>query len=513
MNNSTSLSFIEHSIDGYVTAALRLYEEGCKSFLFMPVSPMALTVAKGIRAQLGRSVKLCSRETAMAVNSGIFDARDAHENSDATLLIENNEDALSELLMQYLNNPSRIIAPITAHYFKNRGLFITTIPKSGTHMIMPLLSHFGFQPGGDYTGTVKPGYWHYLTDKVGPHCEFREFYTYLRFQPNGGILHPLFWSPVIFLYRHPLDLAVSACHYITKPEANPWAHYYRTLSKSELLKDVLCGGVINTSIRIQVMLFTYWLKLPNVIPISYEEIVGSKGGGSDEEQIKTIWSLQLKLHVQGNPYELAKKVYDTGTRTFRKGKIYDYLSYFEEEGLMYAETQPNDYLDIYGYSIVPKPGRLMPKYVDKFRSKALSFPPCVPDWLFSPVTVETYGCYNIIRCGNGYYGVPHSLGEVDIIKAMQEQPEKLKKGPTVEDVRTAINKEAECQSAMYPQLIESISTYNIVKIGKMYYGVPQSLGEIDFSKDLQAYAKQIFTNESLVEVKRRIMKRHVEHVS
>ena len=47
--------------------------------------------------------------------------------------------------------------------------------------------------------------------------------------------------------------------------------------------------------------FVPWLEFSNVIPVSFEELVGARGGGDDATQRRLIWSLQLKLHVPGSP--------------------------------------------------------------------------------------------------------------------------------------------------------------------------------------------------------------------
>lgn len=508
MLKEASLSFLEHSIDSYLSTIEHLYAHNQRSFLIRPCSPETKAIIESARARLGTSIQFFRDGQDISDSDwGNLPTCDSLANVDAIFLMESRGNALSTLLMSYLDNPGRIIASISDYYFKNRGLFITTIPKSGTHLLLTLLSLFGYEPGGEYIDQVIPGRWYYLANTLGPHCTLREFYTHLRFQPKGGIFHPFFWTPAIFLYRHPLDLAVSESHYMIKPENSVWAHYYRGFSKSEVLTNLLGKKGGSLDIHEYMMVYSLWLRLYNVIPISYEEIVGPEGSGSSEEQLKTIWSLQLKLHIPMKPIDYSEKIYNEKSRTFRRGKIHSYLSEFEKNHFSYVKKLPNDFLEIFGYSLDPAPNDIIPKRVAEFRSRPLIIPEELNDMLFSPEMIQGYFYYNIIHMGKNYYGIPQNLGEIDIKKSMVEYPDRIITGGTIEEVKNKINQELEKPENIYPQLLESYSSYNIILWGKKYYGVPQALGEIDIKKDFRHFEKEILVRDSGKEVKDSIIKK------
>src|SRR5437773_7867698 len=125
------------------------------------------------------------------------------------------------------------------------------------------------------------------------------------------------------MYRNPLDIAVSEMHSYSRPERSALAHFFRSFSRDDLLLKMiedrsLAGG---KTIRDSISSYIPWLSIPNVVPLSFEELIGAKGDGCPNEQIKTIWSLQLKLHIPGRPEHYGALAFNEDSRTFYEGRI------------------------------------------------------------------------------------------------------------------------------------------------------------------------------------------------
>lgn len=58
----------------------------------------------------------------------------------------------------------------------------------------------------------------------------------------------------------------------------------------------------------------------NVLVVKYENLVGVNGGGSDEEQIATVQNILDHTNLNTDASEVAKKLYDTTSFSFNKGK-------------------------------------------------------------------------------------------------------------------------------------------------------------------------------------------------
>ena len=138
------------------------------------------------------------------------------------------------------------------------------------------------------------------------HTPAVRFFQDLANCPRSGADHPFFTHPALFIYRNPMDVVVSETFYLLRKEKTPLAHYYATFADAERCLSLIGDDALLGSIRERVRTYVAWSRLPNVVPISFEELIGGRGGGSDEAQQRTIWSLQLKLHVPGSPSEYAR---------------------------------------------------------------------------------------------------------------------------------------------------------------------------------------------------------------
>jgi hypothetical protein len=128
---------------------------------------------------------------------------------DAVFLLEPCASALSAALMDFVNFPASIVAPITEHFFRRRALFMISVPKSGTHMLFELLGAFNLTYAGPARGPLSPQHFYFLSSE-NSHTLATEFFGQLADLPQGGAEHPFFVTPTLFMYRNPLDVCAAA---------------------------------------------------------------------------------------------------------------------------------------------------------------------------------------------------------------------------------------------------------------------------------------------------------------
>src|SRR3990172_9957842 len=102
------------------------------------------------------------------------------------------------------------------------------------------------------------------------------------------------------MYRNPLDILVSEATCLGGSGNGVASHYFQTLDDSTRIGELIYSPLLG-EFHERMGTFVPWLSFPNVIPVCFEELVGPKGGGSLDAQLRAIWSLQLKLHIPGVP--------------------------------------------------------------------------------------------------------------------------------------------------------------------------------------------------------------------
>jgi hypothetical protein len=277
-----------------------------------------------------------------------------------------------------------IYALRSGYFFKNRPVFFVSIAKSGTHMMLRLLSLFGFNTSPlapqfvrlselvtyyeDHFGrerVMEPGRIHAISPS-GFHSNLRHVIEPLA--ELGISDNQIFTHPVVFLYRHPLDILVSEAWHLRLVEKGPVSSCIDLMeSTSGICHDLLSGRLGLTPFAQRLEGYLGWLRFMNAIPICYEELVGELGGGDRRLQAAAIWSLQLKLQVPGRTEDFCNNIFDTGSRTFRRGRV---GSHIDELGSVrnLIDLQPDisRLLDEFGYS----PGQTAPsRHSVRFRTR------------------------------------------------------------------------------------------------------------------------------------------------
>ncbi len=145
------------------------------------------------------------------------------------------------------------------------------------------------------------------------------------------------------IYRDPRAVLVSWAKYVVEEE-NSWYTFHDFFKAMDLRKRIrflIQGGDINgiyySSFREVIERSGGWINSDNVVVVKFEDLVGSKGGGSDEIQREAISKIlkHVGKELQGNELDKVQTNLFGGTHTFRGGQIDGWIRDFDEkENLM-----------------------------------------------------------------------------------------------------------------------------------------------------------------------------------
>ena len=329
-------------------------------------------------------------------------------------IISNNNFFVDEALQYFIDEEDlTIIAPKINPNSLSKPLFIITIPKSGTHLLIGLLENMGyyFDPHSNdpHRFVLKNNTYSFL-EYTNSHTLAKDFFIdSVRKGYHGNRLHPFKSSISLFMYRHPLDILSSESNYYGKKGKTIFYDYFKNKTNNMVLTDLISESGILGSIRERINNYKYWLDFSNVIPISFEELIGSKGGGSDKLRNKLIWSLQLKLKIPGSPENYGKNIFNEKSPTFNQGLIGRWYS-FPKNILNKIKKINTDYLTNFGYSL-NKNSKYSTK-INSFRNKKINTQELIHN--DEPVLIKSKSRFNIVFFQNQFHAIHQSLKNVDL---------------------------------------------------------------------------------------------------
>jgi hypothetical protein len=340
----------------YAGAVSLLYAKGARNFLLRPHNQ---DLADRLIAHFGASLNLYQQ---VADDVPI----------DAVVIPPLDAAALDAELLSYLDRPVALVGPRTELHLSRRSLFVLTVPKAGTHLLFHLLHEFGLTPGLRYVDRLEPATYYFLVHDHS-HIPAAEFFEHLTNQPRGGADHPFFHTPALFIYRNPLDVLVSEVFYYVKRDKSALAYYYEDMTPEERCLELIRGEPLLPSLRGRMLQRAPYLRLKNVLPLCYEELVGPRGGGQLEAQARAIWGLQLKLQAPGSPTVYGDKAYSEQSGTFRKGRINDHKEFLTAAHQRELRKLPQDFMHLFGYDMDDEfTDGYLPRRVEEFRRRRLN---------------------------------------------------------------------------------------------------------------------------------------------
>ena len=317
----------------------------------------------------------------------------------------------SEILQNYIYKKDGIIvAKKGKKYFRNKPLFLISIPKAGTHLLFELAKAFGYKMGGICPTNPKGGYWYY-TEYSNSHTSAKHFFNDTVYKSDfGNRDHPFITSPALFIYRNPLDIVSSEANYYHKDGKTSFSGYLNSLNYDERLSKLIDDKWLLGSIRDRISKFIAWNYFNNVISISFEELIGNKGNGDNKSQELLIWSLQLKLQIPGTPKIFTTKIFNKNSDTFFKGQINSYKGLFKEQHYKIFEKLNQDFINELGYDL--NSTNKFSSKIELFLTKKLTYN---ADIRFPPILKRNnVNGFNIVKYNNRFYAIPIRLGSVDI---------------------------------------------------------------------------------------------------
>lgn len=270
---------------------------------------------------------------------------------------------------------------------------VISLPKSGTHLLGKVLSLFPqFMFSGKHLGPKTNGYdiWQRLgvslglfnsvREKLGfsqvrigvdlPHyASKREVYRFLARVPKGSFLTAhLPYSDLAFqivqqlqykiivMVRDPRDVAVSFSYYVVGQRHHPLKSLFSNMTHTERLL-VTINGMQMESINFPALVSRFksiqpWLEHKDSLVMHFEDLVGSRGGGTDREQhlqIERIGEFLGLGHEDFSVEHIANNAFGAPGGNFRKGQVGSWREEFESEHVEAIKATFGRYLLDLGY--------------------------------------------------------------------------------------------------------------------------------------------------------------------
>ena len=261
-----------------------------------------------------------------------------------------------------------------------------SIPKGGTHLLLRLITLIGFQENpfwigaelirgryeliksitrGAYSGNriligsevpieiganwLKNGINRVPAGSVfGAHC--------LHSKNFEGLLASCGVS-VVCMLRDPRSIAASHLDYLSKSPNHFFHKYYMALdSDEERLEVTILGGKLGPyrlrSLADRYSEYTDWQRSGVALNVRFEDLVGERGGGSDNQQRESIIEAMKFLGVEVTDEKVTSVQENMfgATRTFRNGKIDGWRSELPKKHLKIINETMGDMLVEMGYA-------------------------------------------------------------------------------------------------------------------------------------------------------------------
>jgi hypothetical protein len=163
---------------------------------------------------------------------------------------------------------------------------------------------------------------------------------------------------IIFNYRDPRDVILSMVNFLSDrtgrgfSDYNDFLVFSRILKSKSSLEEQLRYALTDPSFPGQRDLarLIWLLNHPDVCKTSFEDLVGARGGGSDQAQADTLARVFEFLGVSGTtPGDVAGQLFNPEVFSFYRGQIGGWREAFTPPLRRLADERLGDLLDIYGY--------------------------------------------------------------------------------------------------------------------------------------------------------------------
>lgn len=443
-------------------------------------------------------------------NGGRHDVADgsAGRDTDAILLLGGSADGVSAALMDYVDDMTvTVVAPVTERFWNRLPLYLISIPKAGTHLLFQLAEALGYRPGGPSPASPMGGYWYYLLN-TNAHTSAHEFFLdATQKAPFGNRAHPFLRAPALFNYRHPLDILASEASYFHLDGKSPLSVLLSPLSFDERAMLLADDHWLAGSIRDRLGRFLPWLGCTNVIPVSFEEMVGTAGGGSDTVLERLIWSLQLKLHVPGHPRSFRSGIQREASPTFREGVIGGWKDKLPKAAVQHVRELPQDFMAAFGYEL-DAGGDAQPAHAEARRRRSLVLSRA--EFAQIPILVATNVLgHNIVAFQKCFFAIPATAGELDLATLSEDELTQFPRANTQAEIFAALIRQsaedaarASEADAPEPVVLEPIDDFIITAQTGRVVAIRRDCGALDPALDDAAIRERYAPDDVIIEQRR-----------
>jgi hypothetical protein len=403
-----SLAFVDQPgrAEGWINICSGLLEAGETTIRVRVLDGARAPLAEQLMERFGnRAVSLDGPDGTSGVPAG--------REKGTVLLLGGDADGVSAALMDHVDDmAARVVAPVTERFWNRLPLYLISIPKAGTHLLFQLAEALGYRPGGPSPENPTGGYWYYLLN-TNAHTSAHEFFVdATQKAPFGNRAHPFLRAPALFNYRHPLDILASEASYFHLDGKSPLSVLLSPLSFDERAVLLADDPWLVGSIRDRMGRFLPWLGCATVIPVSFEEMVGTAGGGSNAALERLIWSLQLKLHIPGHPRRFLSAIQREGSPTFREGRVGGWKEALPTAAVQRVRALPQDFMAAFGYTL-DAAGDAEPAHAEAHRRRPLALSRA--DFSETPILVATNVLgHNVVSLRKSFFAVPAGAGPLDL---------------------------------------------------------------------------------------------------
>ncbi|WP_456819230.1 hypothetical protein [Cellulomonas sp. URHB0016] len=159
---------------------------------------------------------------------------------------------------------------------------------------------------------------------------------------------------ILFNYRDPRDSLLSLVNYLLQRANDPYSPFARNMIFAEILNAMPSASAqLDFAIRhmgehVDKYRRNDWLLFhPAVAQVSFEDLVGAEGGGSEDRQRTAVRRIGDFLGAEAGDEDV--RIFDPTARTFFRGQVGAWREVFSDEQAQTFERLYGDVLHTYGY--------------------------------------------------------------------------------------------------------------------------------------------------------------------
>jgi hypothetical protein len=264
-------------------------------------------------------------------------------------------------------------------------VLINSLPKSGTNLLAQILDLYNFTQNG-HIGSglflsprliprikhliykdIQDGYEigidtpvkirKYYIEKILRNCKVGEYVTshvgyndlLIDYIKNQNF-------KMIFMVRDPRAILNSSYNYILNNQNHTLNPYFKKMSINKRYENLIYGAKFNNftlhSIKQKYDIIKKFKEDLNFLTIKFEDIIGSKGGGSDELMMLNIQNIANFINADLSKTEfVSENFFGPGRKTFRKGNIEAWRDEMPKELVTAATNEFKSILSSWDYPI------------------------------------------------------------------------------------------------------------------------------------------------------------------